>query len=187
MIHMENPGEIYRDNPFFPPDQDLSAVAFQCIAPYSEAFWHFHWNKDEKKVRKYTLPAIVSKTAAEWEKKERPATLQRFKDYMYGIMPPGPDHLRLEQLSLKKDALGNTAIRKEIRIHCDMNNGRHRDFDLLLYVPKHLKKPAPVFLGLNFNGNHSITPEPDVRLTRAFKQVHGDWMVPHGHISSSRI
>ena len=90
---MENPGEIYRDNPFFPPDQDLSAVAFQRIAPYSEAFWHFHWNKDEKKVRKYTLPAIVSKTAAEWEKKERPATLQ-------------------------------------------------------------------VFLGLNFNGNHSITLEP---------------------------
>lgn len=98
---------------------------------------------------------------------------------MYGIMPPGPDHLRMELLSLKEDALDNTAVRKEIRIHCDMNNGRHRDFDLLLYVPKHLKKPAPVFLGLNFNGNHSITPEPDVRLTRAFKQVHGGWMVPH--------
>ena len=176
---MKNPGEIYRDDPFFPPDQDLSAVAFQRIAPYSEAFWHFYWNKDEKKVKKYTLPPIVSKTAAEWEKKERPATLQLFKDFMYGIMPPGPDRLRLEQLSLKENALNNTAIRKEIRIHCDMNNGRHRDFDLLLYVPKHLKKPAPVFLGLNFNGNHSVTPEPDVRLTRAFKQVHGDWMVPH--------
>ena len=26
---MKNPGEIYRDDPFFPPDQDLSAVAFQ--------------------------------------------------------------------------------------------------------------------------------------------------------------
>ena len=90
---MKNPGEIYRDDPFFPPDQDLSAVAFQRIAPYSEAFWHFYWNKDERKVRKYTLPPIVSQTAEEWEKKERPATLRLFKDFMYGIMPPGPDRL----------------------------------------------------------------------------------------------
>ncbi|MBQ6597377.1 MAG: hypothetical protein IJH79_07475 [Lentisphaeria bacterium] len=173
---MKNPGEIYRDDPFFPPDQDLSAVAFQRIASYSEAFWHFYWNKDEKKVRKYTLPPIVSKTAAEWEKKERPATLQLFKDFMYGIMPPGPDRLRLELLSLKEDALNDTAIRKEIRIHCRMNNGRHRDFDLLLYIPKHLKI-GPGLAWIEFqrqSQRHTGTGcPPDTRLQTGPRRLDG--------------
>ena len=176
---MPTPGELYKDDPFFPPNQELANVAFQRIAPYSEAFWHYHWNRDEKKAGKYTLPPIVSKTVREWETKERPDTLQLLKDYMYGCMPPGPDHLRTELLSLREDALNNTAIRKEIRIHCDMDNGRHRDFDMLLYVPKNMKHPVPVFMGLNFNGNQSVTPERDVRMTRAFQQLPATWMLPH--------
>ena len=169
---------MYKDNPFFPPNQDLGLIAFQRTALYSEAIWHYYWNKDEKKVKRYPLPPIVSKSVREWEKKERPATLQLLKDYMYGIMPPGPDHLRLELLSLKENALNDTAIRKEIRIHCEMDNGRHRDFDMLLYIPKHMKKPVPVFLGLNFKGNQAATPERDVRLTRQFELQYDRWMTP---------
>ena len=57
------------------------------------------------------------------------------------------------------------AIRKEVRIHCAMNNGKSISFDLLLYVPKQKTGPVPAFLGLNFGGNHVTTLEEDVHKT----------------------
>ena len=73
--------------------------------------------------------------------------------------------MRFELLSQKDNALDNTAVRKEIRIHCGMENGAAFAFDMLLYLPKHAVGPAPAFLGLNFKGNHNTTDEDDVRPT----------------------
>lgn len=129
---------------------------------------------DENKVPDYKLPCPLKKddgssvkTAYEWMNFQRPKILKMFGDTMYGEMPGRPDILRFELLSIRNDALDNTAIRKEIRIHCAMNDGRSHSFDMLLYIPKAAKKPVPVFLGLNFNGNHACTDEKDVRITRA--------------------
>lgn len=158
----------YEENPFFPPRQEIAAYGWQSISPYSEAFWKFYWNTDERKSGRYTLPPIRSTSAKEWEEKEGPETLQLLKDYIYGIMPPPPDRIRMELLAEKDNALDGLAIRKEIRIHCENKNSEHHDFDMLLYVPRHVSKPPPVFMGLNFKGNQCNTPETDVRLTRAF-------------------
>ena len=38
-------------------------------------------------------------------------------------------------------------------------------FDLLVYLPNHAPKPVPVFLGLNFNGNHSVHADPGILLS----------------------
>ncbi len=146
-------------------------MAFQAVAAYSEKLWRIHYNKDESKVVKYTLPPIVSKTKEEWEKEERPRTLQLFKEIMYGLMPGKPDSLTFELLSEKDDALDGLAIRKEIRINSDMKDGRHHHLDMLLYVPKNAKAPSPVFVGLSFGGNHAITPESDI--TVAHTVFHG--------------
>ena len=153
-----------------PPDETGAMVAFQQVAPYTESLWKFGRNTDESKVGNYVLPEIRSKTAAEWESVERPAVLQAFKDTMYGEMPPAPDRLRLELLAEKDNALDGLAIRKEIRIHCEMDNGRRFYFDMLLYVPKRVIAPPPVFVGLNFSGNQCNTPETDVRMTRSMYQ-----------------
>lgn len=129
-------------------------------------------NYDEANVPQYKLPPLLQcadgrlvRNASEWMLMRRPEVLAQFKHEMYGEMPPRPDRMRFEVLSVKNDALNDTAIRKEIRVHLAMENGKEHYFDLLLYFPRDAKKPVPAFLGLNFKGNHVASPEPDVRIT----------------------
>ena len=167
------------DDKCIPPDNPGAELAFLQSAIYTEALWKNEFNRDEAKVRSYTLPEIKSRTVEEWEKEERPLLLQQFKDILYGEMPPAPDKLELELLAEKDNALDGLAVRKEIRIHCGMNNGKKFDFDMLLYVPKNVTAPPPVFVGLNFSGNQANTPEDDVRMTRAMNYTRGSLCRSH--------
>ncbi len=155
------------------PDQETAIAAFQQVAAYTETLWKNDYNADESRVRQYTLPEIKSKTREEWENSERPELLRQFKQIMYGEMPGRPDEMRLELLAQKDDALDGLAIRKEIRLHFGMKNGRKFNFDMLVYIPKNAPGPVPVFVGLNFSGNQANTPETDVRMTRLMVQDYG--------------
>ena len=99
-----------------PPDIDKAHTAIQAYKAYAESLWYHHYHKDEKKVPAYTLPAFKSKTAAEWEKTERPRILELFKKYMYGMMPPPADKTVIRLLAQKDNALDGLAVRKEYRI-----------------------------------------------------------------------
>ena len=175
------------DSKCLPPDNDGARRAFLQSALYTEALWKNDFNCDESKVRSYTLPEIQSRTAEEWETRERPQLLQQFKDILYGEMPPAPDQLELELLSEKDDALDGLAVRKEIRLHCGMDNGRKFDFDMLLYVPKNAAEPPPVFIGLNFNGNQANTPEDDVRQTRSMNYSYAEPFITACTLRNSRL
>ena len=129
-------------------------------------------NYDESQMPQYTLPDVLLcqdgskvETAEAWQKKRRPELLQMFKDVMYGEIPPRPDRVRYELLSEKKDARGGKAVRREVRIHLEMNNGKSHSIDMLYYLPANAKGKVPVFVGLTFIGNHVVTDEPDVRIT----------------------
>lgn len=99
-------------------------------------------------------------TPAEWEE-ERLKIRQMLIDTMFGAIPPAPEKMRLELRREKTDALDNTAIRREIRVHLE-NNGRTFYFDMLWYIPKNAARPCPAIVGLNFCGNHGTTDETDV-------------------------
>ena len=100
-------------------------------------------------------------TLEEW-KVRRQEVLKNFQQHVYGAIPPAPDRMEYKLLNEKTDALDNTAVRREIRVYCRMDNGRSFDFDVMVYFPKNVAK-APVFAGLNFDGNQANTPEDDVR------------------------
>lgn len=120
--------------------------------------------EDESKMEPFTLPSVVkdTKDAMDWMTNKRPKLLKFFSDNVYGRILPRPQSLSFEVLSIKEDALNNTAIRKEIRIHSE-NNGKSHAFDCLLYIPKNATKPVPAFAGLNFRGNQLTIDELDVR------------------------
>ena len=107
----------------------------------------------------------VIRNASEWELHQRAKILHLFEKYEYGTILSRPDMMRFELLSHRKDALNGTAERKEIRIHCAMNNGKSIAFDLLLYLPLQRNGAVPAFLGLNFKGNHNASPEEDAAIT----------------------
>ena len=145
-----------------PDHPEKIILAERATNAWSDEFFRRYVTTDDK-VKPYTLPPLPA-TLDEWKRK-RPEILQQFKDCMYGFMPPAPDKLRVETMTIKDDALDGKAIRKECRIYCEMNDGRSFNFDMLLYVPKSAVKP-PVFIQLNFSGNQANTPEYDVRMTR---------------------
>ncbi|MDD3886219.1 MAG: hypothetical protein PHI35_05070 [Victivallaceae bacterium] len=128
-------------------------------------------NYDEKSIASYSLPNPLRradgtpvKNAFEWVNFRRPEILAEFKRVMYGDVPPRPDAVSFEILSERGDALDGQAVRREIRLTFAMNNGRSHTVDVLVYTPKQVKS-APVFIGLNFGGNHTTTTEPDVAPT----------------------
>lgn len=131
-------------------------------------------NRDESKVRAYTLPELPDSKEA-WEK-ERPRVLKAFEECLYGPVPPAPEKIELELLAENNAALKGIALRREYRLHC-YNKGRHFDFDMMLYVPKDAEGPVPVFEILNFKGNQSGF-DPDIRPTRSAdygpKRWHGN-------------
>jgi hypothetical protein len=128
-------------------------------------------NYDESKVPAYTLPdALVCADGTRvtdstiWKQKRRPELVRLFEEQIYGRAPEPPKKMKFETLSEVKDALGGKATRKEIAIRFTGKNDGP-SMTLLLYVPNAAKQPAPVFVGLSFNGNHAVTVEPDVRLS----------------------
>ena len=134
-------------------------------------------NYDESKIPPYTLPdplkmqsgAAVT-DAAMWRSKRRPEVLALFQKNVYGKAPGRPAELKFLAPEAATDALGGKATRKQVTILlAGKPNGPK--MELLLYLPNGERKPVPVFLGLNFHGNHSIHTDPGIHLNRT-------WMRP---------
>lgn len=141
-------------------------VGSACGQSHSEA------NYDEDKVPEYVLPDPLTlnngtkvRDAKTWHDKRRPEIVRLFQEQVYGKAPGRPEDMNFKITSVKKDARGGKVTRKEITIYFTGSLEGPR-MGLLLYIPNNIKKPVPAFLGLNFFGNHSITDEPDVTLSR---------------------
>lgn len=138
-------------------------------------------NYDEAKVPEYTLPDPLVQvdgtkvdTPDRWWIKRRGEILKLFQTYVYGKAPSGaPRSMHWELRAQASDALGGKAIRKEVTIY--FTEGKTGpSMDLLIYLPKNAPKPVPVFLGLNFNGNHTITSDPAVPVTTSWVRNNED-------------
>ena len=142
-------------------------------------------NYDESKVPAYTLPNVLAppagspvSTAADWEKIVRPALLGVFSKEVFGITPPITLPLTFEVVEEDRQALGGKAIRKQIILRLGTTS---KPVQLLLYVPlSSSTRPVPVFLGLNFGGNHTIHPDPAIRLPETWVPSWSDVPAPDG-------
>ena len=70
---------------------------------------------------------------------------------------------------LDATALGGAATRIEVRLL--FGHGGQPSMDLLLYLPNRRTQPAPLFLGLNFHGNHAIHPDPTITVSSQWMPV----------------
>lgn len=126
--------------------------------------------EDESKVPAYTLPDPLRMAdgsriadAEAWRTRRRPEILKLFEEHMYGRTPQGGPKVSFEVTSNDPSALGGKATRKEITIHLEGKADSPR-IDLLVYLPNEAKGPVPAFLGLNFDGNHSIHADKGIKL-----------------------
>lgn len=103
---------------------------------------------------------VVSKE--DWINKRRPELKELFQHYMYGHFPPAAK-VKAKVQRVDKDVLGGKATLKEITLTVTSGKGEH-SINLLLIVPNKRKGPAPVFVGLNFRGNHTVLKDAKVQL-----------------------
>ena len=128
------------------------------------------FNYDEAKVPNYTLPDPLKfsdgtpvKTAKDWSNRRRAEVLKLFQREVYGAVPKRFGPLRYRVLSIDKNALGGKATRKQIQIQ--LTEKRYGPLvDLLIYQPNKVKGPVPAFVGYNFYGNHTVNPDPGIKI-----------------------
>ena len=145
----------------------------------------FKPNYDETKIPSYTLPdAFVSlsgdrvTTAEQWLESRRAEILQLFRQHVYGRSPAPSPQMRFVTVSTDDQALEGLAVRKQVDV---LFTGRADgpQMRILIYLPKTAAGSVPVFVGLNFNGNHSVRSEPGITLSTS-------WMRPGEGVENHR-
>jgi hypothetical protein len=131
-------------------------------------------NYDETRIPAYTLPdPLVLQNGKmvtgelQWWKERRPEILNLFEKEMFGRTPSAGSHVGFSVATQDSNALNGKAIRKEITVHFAKDKPG-ASMSVLLYLPK-LNTPVPVFLGLNFEGNHTIIDDPGISVSANWK------------------
>lgn len=139
------------------------------------AFAQFEANYDESKIPDFTLPdPLVTfngkkiKNVKQWEKKGRPELLKFFTENVYGEVPGKLEIKSIDVLEESDNAYQGKAKRKQVSLSFE-KDGKSLHFTILMYIPRQVEK-APVILGYNFYGNHTVTNDVNVIISEAWAQ-----------------
>ncbi|NPV51853.1 MAG: acetylxylan esterase [Candidatus Methanofastidiosum sp.] len=133
------------------------------------------YRKLESSIPHYIIPDVLLSDSGvrivdkqTWLLTRRAEIINMLIELMYGRSPFHSIETFYQVCHVNDIALQGNAIRKEIDI-------KRRDkpdafFRLMLYYPKQKssERKFPVFLGLNFYGNHTISKEKDISITRSW-------------------
>lgn len=102
-------------------------------------------------------------TKEQWHGERRTELKQLFQHYMYGYLP-APAKITAK-VSGEKTLFENKAVKKDVLITYGPEGTP--PINLLVVLPN-TKKPVPVFVALNFCGNHAAISDSSVALTKAW-------------------
>lgn len=105
-------------------------------------------------------------TTAQWVESRRPELKALFAHYMYGALPPKPDAQTFDVTAVYPDFLEGKATLKLVTIA--FGDPAAPRIDLMVVVPNARRGRAPVFLAMNFCGNHALTTDARLPLTRGW-------------------
>lgn len=136
-------------------------------------------NYDESKIPEYTMidPLVMADGTkvvdqATWRKR-RAEIKKLFEQNVYGRTPETRP-VRFEVVEKDTKALGGKALRRQVRAHfTDKPDGP--GMDILIYLPAEAKGPVPIFIGLNFNGNHTINADRNIRISQGYVRNNRDY------------
>lgn len=148
-------------------------------------------NYDESKIPSYSLPELLTAedgssigTTDEWQNKRRNEIFQLIESHMFGKVPAEKVKVKFEENSLNENALGGKATSKEVSII--FRSGKQQvAVSMLIYLPKGLIGPMPVFLGTNFYGNHTIIDDKDISLPTSWIRNNEDFGISNNRASEA--
>ena len=110
-------------------------------------------------------------TKDQWETKRKPELKELFQQHMYGRYPTVKTKLTAKVLFEDAKAFGGAGTLKEVELSLGID--KCPPIYLLVATPNERPKAgSPVFVGLNFSGNHTLTADERVRVTP-------NWMYPN--------
>ncbi|MFO7668669.1 MAG: heparinase II/III family protein [Bacteroidales bacterium] len=111
---------------------------------------------------------IAVESVEGWENIRREEVLELFESNVYGRGPQSEISMDYQLKFQDNWALDGSAVMKEVEVSV-RKGGKKLDFTILIFLPSAARGAVPVFLGLNFNGNHTIHPCRDISIT-------GNWV-----------
>jgi|688.fasta_scaffold00148_43 hypothetical protein len=141
-------------------------TAFMLAGPLAAQI--FVPNYDESRVPHYSLPdPLVDQSgkkivdAKEWPSR-RKEIVELFKKHVYGRSPQ-PIPVIAKIVATNDQALSGKAMRREIDLTL-RHEGLELTMSMLVYTPQG-KTQVPTYLGLNFQGNHTLEKDPTIRIS----------------------
>lgn len=127
-------------------------------------------NYDEHKIEPYVLPNLlvddkdgVITSSKVWESQTRPKLHKLIEHHVYGRFPMEDVQVNYKLRSENQLSYCN-AIQKNIDVI--FSNGTKKVVvDLVIFLPAKADQPSPIFMGLNFFGNHTVHPSPFTLVT----------------------
>lgn len=130
-----------------------------------------------------TLPAPLvmadgtAVTTPEQFEARKEEILRLFERHVYGPLPRDGFAASFEVVE-EGDALNGSALRRQVRITVTTEKGSS-DALMLLYIPKQ-ERPAPVVMGLNFQGNPTVLEDKAILPSCACDTSDGKWEEKRG-------
>lgn len=133
-------------------------------------------NYDEDKVSPYSLPPLLTSNGGsvinninDWEIFRKPEVLNSFLYQVYGRVPGELDTM-LVKVEEQGTYLNGAANRMQVTLTFIKDDKKH-NANLLIYLPSN-KKKSPVFIGYNFQGNHTIAEDENIFITKSWVPVN---------------
>lgn len=125
---------------------------------------------DENKVPKFDLPDPLKfnngervKSKEDWQTRRREIH-SLFESQVFGKSPARPKSIKANESLSKKVSDGKILLR-QIEIELTESGPT---VSVLIFLPAKATSPVPAFLGLNFNGNHTVFPDPEIAITKSW-------------------
>jgi hypothetical protein len=122
-------------------------------------------------------------TSEQWFEKRRPELKDLFQYYMYGWFPPP---VKVQGVVTYTDAhfFAGQATLKLVTLK--LNAAGAPETHLLMVIPNHRAGPAPIFLGMNFSGNHTLVTDANVPLTASWMPGRGPYVTNNHAVEAGR-
>lgn len=146
---------------------------------------------DENDVQPYDLPDLLQfadgrrvGSAADWRERRR-ELIGLFEAHVYGAAPQSRLGCEITLVSSDRFALNGLATRKQVRL-IFQNHGQVCEMDVLLYLPNQRQGAVPLFMGLNFEGNHTIHSDPGILISQKWMSNERQGVVQNRATARSR-
>ena len=139
--------------------------------------------KDDSEISAEDLPSLLTaadgteiNSVGDWERVRRGEILELFRDQVYGRVPDQELEIKYINSTYDNNALCGLATMKEVVMQISGSLDTI-NVNLLIYLPKNVKQPVPLFLGMNFYGNHTIHMDKNISLTESFVRNNDNFCI----------